>query len=334
MDVISLHQCGVVNAVASLGTALTESQGRVLKKYAEEIIISYDADTAGQTATMRGLDLLNDIGCNVKVLIVPKGKDPDEYVRNNGSEGFKKLINETLPLVEYKIKVLKEQINTDTTEGEIKLRNGIVDLLVKTDNHIEREMYVKKFSKDYSISEESLLGEINRRLKPRTSYKQTVVKLNDYKTKTTKGTNDNNDSKLDNYEKMILALLCIDNSTFKTIKDKITIDDFENEDNKKTAAFIFEKLLNKKDIFTGELMNFLVGEQANDFARIINEECNYEDNNKAVLDIIKKMQLYKLEKRRKQILEILNNKDIQAEGDVEKLKLELGSITIKMRKNI
>jgi len=81
MDVISLFQFGIINTVASLGTALTESQGRILKKYAEEIIISYDADTAGMAATMRGLDLLNDIGCNVKVLIIPEGKDPDEFVK-------------------------------------------------------------------------------------------------------------------------------------------------------------------------------------------------------------------------------------------------------------
>jgi len=67
---------------------LTESQGRILKKYAEEIIISYDADTAGMAATMRGLDLLNDIGCNVKVLIIPEGKDPDEFVKKNGPEAF------------------------------------------------------------------------------------------------------------------------------------------------------------------------------------------------------------------------------------------------------
>lgn len=335
MDVISLHQCGIINTVASLGTALTESQGRVLKKYAEEIIISYDADTAGQTATMRGLDLLNDIGCNVKVLIVPKGKDPDEYVRNNGTEGFKKLINDTLPLVEYKVKVLKEQINTDTTEGEIKLRNGIVELLAKTDNHIEREMYVKKFSKEYSISEESLYGEINRRMKPRASYKKTIVNINDFKDRNIKNAGDNEDNKLGNYEKLLLALLCVDNSTYKNIKDMITVEDFTNDDNKRTAGFIFEKLANKKDIFTGELMNFLEGSAANDFARIINEECNCEDNNKAVLDIIKRIQFYKLEKRQKEILEILNNKSIQAEGDVEKLKLELGSITMKMkRRNI
>ena len=128
MDVISLHQNGIINTVASLGTALTESQGRILKKYSEEVIISYDADTAGQAATMRGLDLLNDIGCNVKVLIIPEGKDPDEFISKNGAEEFRKLINNAISLVEYKIKILKKEINTETTEGKINFLNKVADL--------------------------------------------------------------------------------------------------------------------------------------------------------------------------------------------------------------
>ena len=81
MDVITLHQYGITNAVASLGTALTDSQGRLLKKYCEEVIISYDADGAGQKAALKSLDILNRIGCNVKVLSIPDGKDPDDYVK-------------------------------------------------------------------------------------------------------------------------------------------------------------------------------------------------------------------------------------------------------------
>jgi len=123
MDTISLYQRGINNAVASLGTALTESQGRILKKYAEEIVISYDADTAGQAATMRGLNLLNDIGCNVKVLTVPDGKDPDEYIRKNGANGFKKLADGALSLVEYKIKILRTDQDLSTTDGKVAFLN-------------------------------------------------------------------------------------------------------------------------------------------------------------------------------------------------------------------
>jgi DNA primase len=110
MDVISLHQAGIINTVASLGTALTENQGHILKKYTEEIIISYDADTAGQAATLRGLDLLGDMGCNVRVMLIPEGKDPDEFVRKKGADELKKLVDGAISLVEYKIRTLKEGI--------------------------------------------------------------------------------------------------------------------------------------------------------------------------------------------------------------------------------
>ena len=105
MDVISLHQGGIDYAVASLGTALTQSQAWILKKYSEEVIICYDSDTAGQAATLRGLDILEKSGCNVRVLLLPDGKDPDEYIKNNGSKKFKNLVDRAISLLEYKIKV-------------------------------------------------------------------------------------------------------------------------------------------------------------------------------------------------------------------------------------
>jgi len=97
MDVISLHQAGIDFAVASLGTALTRMQAWILKKYSEEVIIAYDSDSAGQAATMRGLDILEETGCNVKVLILPEGKDPDEYIRIHGPDKFKNLIDREYP---------------------------------------------------------------------------------------------------------------------------------------------------------------------------------------------------------------------------------------------
>ena len=111
MDCISLHQYGIMNAVASLGTALTVKQGKLLRKYADTVIISYDADMAGQMATLRGLDVLTEVGLDVRVLTIPKGKDPDEFVRVNGKEAFLKLIENAQKLIEYKLTVAKQGLN-------------------------------------------------------------------------------------------------------------------------------------------------------------------------------------------------------------------------------
>ena len=104
MDCISLHQYGFSNVVASLGTALTINQAKLLKKYVDTVIISFDADVAGEAATLRGLELLRNEGFDLRVLIVPKGKDPDEYIKMNGREAFQKLVDEALPLIDYRIK--------------------------------------------------------------------------------------------------------------------------------------------------------------------------------------------------------------------------------------
>lgn len=332
MDVISLHQNGIINTVASLGTALTESQGRILKKYAEEVIISYDSDSAGQAATMRGLDLLNELGCNVKVLIIPQGKDPDEFISKNGPEEFKKLINSSISLIEYKIKILKKEINTEATEGKIKFLNKVADLLAKVDNSVEREMYIKKLAKEYEISEESLFSEIYRRIKPKTNFRNTVLNNSEINKKPNIDISKQNDLKIVHDERMILALLCVENSVYKSVKDNLILEEFIDEDNKKIAKIIFERLSSNRGIVSGELMNVLETGISNDFAKIINEECHCDDNKKAILDKIRSIKLYKTEKRKKEILDILKAESNLTEGDVGKLKAELNSLIISQKR--
>ncbi len=330
MDAISMHQYGITNSVASLGTALTESQGRILKKYAEEIIISYDADTAGQAATLRGLDLLNDIGCNVKVLIIPKAKDPDEYIRKKGPDAFRKLIDNSLTLVDYKVRTIRSESNTDTVDGKIHFLNRVADLLSKIDNQVEREMYVTKLAKEYGISEESIFSEIYKRVKPRTNLRAAIVSNRNIK----KSVNNREmpSNRIIHDERFILSLICVDNRLYSILKEFLKIDDFSSEDNKRIASIIFDRLDNKKDITSAELMNILESDTASDFAKIINEECHCDDSKKAVMEIIKRLRGYKIEERKREVLELLKNANSLKEGDVEKLKIELNSLVMLGRK--
>jgi len=330
MDVISLHQYGIINTVASLGTALTESQGKLLKKYAEEIIISYDADSAGQAATMRGLDLLNDIGCNVKVLIIPNGKDPDEFIKKNGPEAFKKLLEESLSLVEYKIRILKKDIDTNTTDGKISFLNKAAELLSKVDNNMEREMYIKKISKEYEISEESIYAEVLKRVKPAKGFR-TVSNIEANKLKNVRKKGNSEFEKVIECERILLSVLSIDNSVYRVVKDRLNPEDFEDEKDKEIAKEVFSRLENNRGIVPAELIN-LVGDGLSDiFARLIQGECNFDDNNKAVMDIIRRMEMYRLDKREKEILELLSTSQNHSQEDVEKLKLELKSILLKKK---
>ncbi len=331
MDAISLHQNGINNAVASLGTALTESQGRMLKKYSEEIIISYDADTAGQAATQRGLELLNDIGCNVKVLTVPDGKDPDEYIRKNGVEGFRKLASDALSLVEYKIRVLRKEHDLSTTDGRIAFLNNAAAVLAKVDNVMEREMYIKKLSIEYEVSEEAILTEILRRTRP--AGKQRIKVISPVESvKKAESAGGEIEWKLDHDEKFILSLLCVDNSIYSKVKEQLNVDMFSSDEHKRIASIVFDGLDKKKEFSPAELLNIVKDDATGEFARILNEECHCDDNLKVIWGKIKDIKVLKMERRQKQILEMLRDEGNLPEGDVDRLKEELKSLIQKIIK--
>jgi DNA primase len=157
MDCISLSQAGIKNVVASLGTALTKIQARLLKRYAEEVYISYDADNAGQMATVRGLDILREEGVSVKVVLIPKGKDPDDFVKSEGRDSFLALLEHALPLVDYKMLKAKEGLNLRSEEGRISYARKVVEILNELDP-IEKDVYLQKVSEDTGIAESTLLS--------------------------------------------------------------------------------------------------------------------------------------------------------------------------------
>ncbi|WP_027633989.1 DNA primase [Clostridium hydrogeniformans] len=177
MDVISLHQYGITNVVASLGTALTVNQARLLKRYADKVIISYDADLAGQMATLRGLEILKNTGFDVRVLTVPNGKDPDEFIRANGKEAFLRLANNSEPLIDYRLKKAKEGINFKDKEMVIKYTRNVTEILANLDS-IEKDVYIKKISEETGIKEEAIYDNLNDDIK-KVSYKGSNMNTSD-----------------------------------------------------------------------------------------------------------------------------------------------------------
>ncbi|GAA0181948.1 DNA primase [Clostridium sediminicola] len=155
MDCISLHQFGIENVVASLGTALTEKQSKLLRRYFDRVIIAYDADIAGQNATMRGLEILRNEGFDLRVLTVPEGKDPDEFIRNNGTEAFKQLIKDSLPLVEYRIKKAGEEVDFKDNRNLVKYVSKISEIIHDL-NPVEKDVYIKKVSEDTGVKEQAI----------------------------------------------------------------------------------------------------------------------------------------------------------------------------------
>ena len=151
MDVISLHQRGITNVVAPLGTALTEQQGWLLRKNSEQIILSFDSDEAGLKAKLRALDILQNMGCDLRILQMEGAKDPDEYIIKYGNARFNNLVDKALSIIEFKVKILKKDLNLENTNDKIKFLNEIAKLISNVNNTIEREVYIEKIAKESTI---------------------------------------------------------------------------------------------------------------------------------------------------------------------------------------
>ncbi len=165
MDVIALHQAGFRTAVATLGTALTSEQARIMAKYAREAVVCYDADEAGQKATARAIPLLREAGLNVKVLTVPNGKDPDEFIRSWGDQGyarFRQLLDSTGNDVEYRLQKIRQSCNLETAEGRVQYLTGAAEVLSTLDSRIEQEVYAGRLAEEIGIDKFAIQQQISK----------------------------------------------------------------------------------------------------------------------------------------------------------------------------
>lgn len=160
MDVIALHQQGIKNAVAALGTSLTKGHAQILKKYSKDIIISFDGDKAGEKATLRSIDILKEADLDCKILVLPKNTDPDDYIKKYGKFQFEEQIQRAISPIDYRIRIEKNKIDLNLPEGKIKFVKAIAAILKQVKSPVEREVYIQKIEKEIGVSKEALQIEI------------------------------------------------------------------------------------------------------------------------------------------------------------------------------
>jgi DNA primase len=164
MDVIALHAAGFENAVATLGTALTQEQARLIKKYTNKVVLSYDSDGAGKAATDRASKIFGEVGVDVRVLRVTGAKDPDEYIKAFGSEAFKKLLKGSDTKFDYVLKTVLSKYDVETTDGKIKASKELCTEIASVESTVERELYIDKTAKELGISKASIEGDVKKAL--------------------------------------------------------------------------------------------------------------------------------------------------------------------------
>lgn len=319
MDAISLHQRGITNVVASLGTALTQSQGWLLRKNCEQVILGFDSDGAGQTAILRAMEVMQNMGCDIRVLQMTGAKDPDEYVIKYGSANFQKLMDNAISLIEFKVKVLKDQLNLESAADKIKFLNEIANLIAKIDNTMEREIYIEKIAKGYNISKEAIFAQVNK-LKYSGNQDKKILEKN-YKINLSKredtGLRDVSDEIIKR-ENTLIWILINSPENYQIIKSNMSVEDFKFDLNKRIIEDLYKEL-EKENYSVSLVIDHIEDENIKShLTEIMAEDYGISDNKKAIQDIFVKYKREKLERRRDELLKL------ETEEEDKEKKKDLG----------
>jgi DNA primase len=322
MDVISLHQRGITNVVAPLGTALTEQQGWLLRKITDQIILSFDSDGAGQNAISRSIEIMQNMGIDTRILQMEGAKDPDEYIIKFGELRFKNVIDNAISVLEFRVKNLKNVLNLENTNDKIKFLNEIAKLISKVDNRVEREVYIEKISKEYDISKEAIFAEVNKlsysgvKAEKALSKPKQVLMHKEPEKKV--------DENIIKRENTIVALLLnFGLRAYNKIKNVIKPEDLKSEENKIIMKKLYEEFEKANDNVNALLYDFEENLQ-NHITMIMAYDFEIEDIDKAIEDILTAYRKEKLNERKLEIIaKIETEENIEAKKELEK---ELSSI--------
>lgn len=325
MDTVALHKSGITNAVASLGTALTEKQAKLLKKYAPTVIIAYDQDGAGQAATLRAIDILSKEDVKVKVLRLDHDdvKDPDEYINKYGKEHFEKCLKNSISAVEYKISRLEGLLNKNDFNEKVEFLTKVAEILSKLTNDIEQEMYIELVSKKYSVSYDAIKSEIEKRTAKEVK-RENKVQLNQKKEQSIL-------TLRKKQEEYIIALIFTkDKKMITNVFSRFKEEDFEYEDLRNLYSSLKE-LHSKEDLSKVNLLSkFNETDNINLVTEILAQDMSQFNKEKLLTELDAIFKKYYYQKRRAEILGRLTQ-DISSD-EKEMLEIELGQILLKMAK--
>ena len=271
MDAISLHQAGFDNAVACLGTALTGEMAHLLSRYAEEIILSYDADEAGQKATQRAIDIFSSIGQKIRVIRLTGGKDPDEILKKFGPERYRNLIDGASNDIEYALLKARNDLDLESSDGKLKYLTKAAEILAMTDNSIAQDIYASRLSQELGVEKSTIATRIES-IKKRMNYNKRKEKFDKLQRSTVTQTvretaQSGKPLRVIKAQKIIISSL-IRNPDFLSIaSSKLTKEDFTVGSTSRLFEVISKKIEDGDSLefscFANELsneeMSFLVG---------------------------------------------------------------------------
>lgn len=308
MDVIAYHQAGFTNAVAGLGTAFTPEQAKLLSRYAEDIILSYDSDEAGQKATRKAIFILSKTPLRIKVAKLTGGKDPDEIIKKFGKDKMRQILTDAVGDVEFDLERTKKDFDLTTPDGKVNYLDRAITILSALNNPIKWDVYASKLSSELGVEKNAIVIQIEKKSRQRAGReaKQQFSKaatFNDEILKKVNPERQNNLVAAKAEETLIASLLSNPDFYFK-IKDKLKEDDFSTQINLRIYKIIAKRLEDNRPIeityFSDELSDMEIGY----LVRLESMRENLGNTVRECLDCIKRMREEKLERKQKKASEM------------------------------
>ncbi len=322
VDAIALHQAGFNGAVATLGTAITPEQSRTLAKYTKKIYLCYDSDSAGQTAAEKGIKLLTQLGISSKVVKVTGAKDPDEYIKKYGAEGFQKLLSSADGEIDFLISKALGGVDLSIPENKLKAVSDVCDLLANLPTLAEREIYAQRAAELLKVSKDAIIEGISKRRKK--SERKSKKEFESKEILSTMGSGDRvNKDKLSMpgealLEENLLGILLSQPDLFKSAEGRINEELFFTEFGKK----IFITFKNDFETGTEPILSneALTKEEISILAKLIaNRQSKTENTHNTILKIVESLES---KKRKKEVDEAISTSDEEARKEALKKYLD------------
>lgn len=305
MDVISLYQSGVKNVTASLGTALTDNQAKLINRYTKSVVLSYDADDAGLKAALRGIEVLRAQDCKVKVLHVNDGKDPDEYIKKNGREAFLELVENAVPYMEYKLSAAQRGLDMLTDEGKIDYMKRVSAILSDL-SPVEADIYIKKISKETDISEGAIRMEISGNTNREKSDQRPLRRTGE----------EENAGSISNLEATVIKCLLTDPGLSDYLLPHMDI--FESELGRKTANLAFEAYGLRGDFDRADITDRLDPDESRSLEDSLNRIILTGNEDDVIRQCVHKWKRDKLQEEEKNVIDMLTLADAEKNEDASR----------------
>lgn len=335
LDAITPAQVGIGNIVASLGTTLTSGHVRLLRRYRQDVVMVYDSDAAGVEATLRGLDLLVEEGMHVKVVSLPPGRDPDEFVRREGKEAFQGKLKEAEDLFDYKLSLLSGRYNSASVEGKAEIVKQMLPTIDRFQNAIEKKGYIKKLAEELglrgriTLGEEWILTELQKLRRPARRIHPGKAGEKDLTASPASYIEDGSVVA----ERDLLQIMLQEKELVGEVKKKLSPSDFRDERYRPVVDVIFHLREEGKPIQPREVINYLQDEElAAIVSQLVARECPHSDKVKAVEDCANRIKEEAKKRKKMELTERIAEAQKQGAEDLEKsLQLEYQQLLGKQK---